>query len=344
MSAVNLKQLAAHLGLTASTVSRALNNYKDISPETRKRVQEAAKALNYRPSRVAQQLARGKLRVDTIAYVMPAGIHRFSDPMFASFIVGVGDTLANAERDLLITSPSKNTTELETYERIIAENKANAFIISRTTPDDERIKLLKKHNIPFVCHGRTQHANDFHWYDADVLEGAKLVAKRFIAQGRKRLGLITPPPAFNFSRLFIEGFQEVTNTTSDVSVTMGEGDMSESSGFEITTQWLANEVHPEAIFCGSDAMAVGAMQAIKQHGLAVGADIAVIGYGDFPVASYVSPALTTLQQPLHDAGEQVTNMLLALLEKPDKEPSNVLVPLSLIERESDIKPNSVKKG
>jgi len=337
MPAVNLKQLAAHVGLTASTVSRALNNYSDISLDTRKRVQAAAKELNYRPSRIAQQLAQGKHRVDTIGYVMPPGIHRFSDPIFASFIAGVGDTLAGAERDLLITTPACETSELETYERLIRENKANAFIISRTRPNDERIKLLKKHNIPFVCHGRTLRCKDFSWYDADVLNGAKLVANRFISQGHKRLGLITPPKAFNFSRLLTQGFSHAVEK-AEVSMQIGEGDMSESSGFDITQQWLAaDQPHPEAIFCGSDAMAVGAMQAIKQHDLQVGVDIAVIGYGDYPLASYVTPDLTTLRQPQNDAGEKVTQMLLQLLDNPEQVPEHVLLPLTLVERNSDRK-------
>jgi LacI family transcriptional regulator len=82
-------------------------------------------------------------------------------------------------------------------------------------------------------------------------------------------------------------------------------------------------------------MAVGAMQAVKQHGLTVGSDIAIIGYGDFPVASYVTPALTTLKQPLSSAGEKVTQMLLQLLEKPEQAPEHILLPLTLVERDSD---------
>ena len=220
----------------------------------------------------------------------------------------------------------------------MTKNKANAFIITRTRPNDERVKLLEKHNIPFVCHGRTLQSNDFNWYDVDMLNGAKLVAKRFIEQGDKRLALITPPSVFNFSRLLEQGFQHVVDkATADISAQVSEGDMTEDSGFKITTDWLnSDEPNPEAIFCGSDAMAVGAMQAIKKKGLNVGSDIAIIGYGDFPVASYVSPALTTLKQPLNDAGEKVTQMLLQLLENPEQTPEHVLLPLTLVERESDV--------
>ncbi|PWQ96959.1 LacI family DNA-binding transcriptional regulator [Leucothrix arctica] len=337
MTAINLKQLALHLGLTPSTVSRALNNYSDISADTRRRVQEAAKELNYRPSRIAQQLARGQIRVDTIAYVVPPGIHRFSDPFFAAFIAGVGDTLATAERDLLITTPPCQISELEVYRRLVRENKANAFIVTRTRPQDERIKFLKEKNIPFVCHGRTTRSKDFSWYDVDMLSGAKLVANRFIEQGHKRLALITPPTMFNFSRLLEQGFRQTINKAGDeITMQCAEGTMSESSGFDITYNWLnAAEANPDAIFCGSDAMAVGAMQAIQQHGLLVGTDIAIIGYGDFPLASFVTPAITTLRQPISSAGEQVTRMLLRNLADPDKAPEHILQPLQLIERDSD---------
>ena len=339
MSTINLKQLALHVGLTPSTVSRALNNYSDISADTRRRVQEAAKELNYRPSRVAQQLARGQSRVDTIAYVVPPGVHRFSDPFFANFIAGVGDALASAERDLLITTPSCQISELEVYKRLLRENKANAFIVTRTRPQDERIKFLKEKNIPFVCHGRTTRSKDFSWYDVDMLNGAKLVAHRFIDQGHKRLALITPPSMFNFSRLLEQGFrQTIKKAGNGITMQCEEGTMSESSGFGITHAWLTSDKeNPEAIFCGSDAMAVGAMQAIQQHGLQAGTDIAIIGYGDFPIASYVTPAITTLRQPISSAGEQVTRMLLRNLEQPDKAPEHVLLPLQLIERDSDIR-------
>ncbi len=333
---INLKQLAEHVGLTPSTVSRARNNYQDISIATRQRVQAAAEALNYRPSRVAQQLARGKSRVDTVAYVMPPGVHRFSDPFFASFIAGIGDTLTAAERDLLITMPSCERSEIEVYRRLLRENKANAFIVARTRPQDERIKLLQDNNIPFVCHGRTSRSKSYSWFDMDMLNGAKAVAKRFIAQDRKRLALITPPEMFNFSRLLVQGYKHIIERSEGISLQLQEGDMSEASGFKITEAWLKNtKAIPDAIFCGSDAMAIGAMNAIQQHGLRVGPDIAVIGYGDFHLAAYVSPSLTTLRQPLKDAGEQVSRMLLRLLETPDCEPEHMLLPLQLIERDSD---------
>lgn len=337
---MNLKKLAEHVGLTPGTVSRALNNYKDISEATRRRVQQAAEELNYRPSRVAQQLARGKHRVDTVAFVMAPGVHRFSDPFFAKFISGVGDTLAKAECDLLITTPSCEDTELETYRRLIRENKANAFIVTRTRPQDARIKFLDSQTIPYVCHGRTTRSKHFSWYDVDMLKGGKQIATRFIQQGHQRLALITPPQIFNFSRLLEQGYRQIIDKSPEpVSLLVKEGDMSEASGFTITQRWLAEttaETRPQAIFCGSDAMAIGAMQAIQQHGLQVGTDIAIIGYGDFPLASFVSPALTTLRQPLSDAGAQVTRMLLRQLEHPDKDPEQVLLPLELIERESDI--------
>ena len=152
MPRVSLKQLAQHLSLTEGTVSRALNNYADISPKTRDRVRRAAEELGYRPNPTARRLATG--RAEAAAYVMPTSCSALSTPFLSQLLQGLGDALANRGWDLLVVQPPSAEEEIETLRKLIAAGKVSGVVLSRPLKVDPRIELLKTSGFPFVVHGR----------------------------------------------------------------------------------------------------------------------------------------------------------------------------------------------
>ena len=162
---VSLKALAAHLGLTVSTVSRALNGYADISPVTRERVARAASELGYRPNQNARRLSIGT--PETICYLFPRVSSSEAQPFVAQLLQGLGEALSKRNWDLLVSHASSATDELAQIDRLVRSGRVAGLVISRPLKNDPRIKLLQDLKCPFVVHGRTASCDDYAWYDVE---------------------------------------------------------------------------------------------------------------------------------------------------------------------------------
>ena len=153
---MKLKDLADHLGLSQTTVSRALNGYPEVSEATRRRVLEAAERYHYRPNPSARRLATG--RAGAIGAVLPTDRNLLVDPHFVEFLAGLGERLVEDEMDIVLC-PSRGGDETGTYRRIVAGNRVDALILSGPLVEDERVALLTELGHPFVVHGRTVSAH-----------------------------------------------------------------------------------------------------------------------------------------------------------------------------------------
>ena len=149
---MDLKALAAHLNLSATTVSRALNGYSDVSAKTRQRVVEAAQALGYQPNPVARSLAMG--RANAIGIVYPLEADDVADPRFLQVVSGLTEGLMEVNMDLLLASAT-HKGELDTYDRLVHGRRVDAFIVARTLCQDERIDYLQQAGVPFLAYGRS---------------------------------------------------------------------------------------------------------------------------------------------------------------------------------------------
>ena len=149
---MKLKDLAERLGLSQTTVSRALNGYPEVSEKTRQRVLEAARQANYRPNASARRLATG--RAGAVGIVMPTDGNLLVDPHFVEFLAGIGERLAQDETDIVI-SPAASDDEIAGYRRMSSGTRVDVMIVSSPTVEDERVRFLSELGFPFVIHGRT---------------------------------------------------------------------------------------------------------------------------------------------------------------------------------------------
>ncbi len=332
---VTLKDIARQVGVSVTTVSRALAGYNDVAAGTRQRIQEAAAELGYSPNITAQRLQ--KRRTDTLGFIMPTFGPRFSDPFFSEFIAGIGNEAAAHDYDLLVSTHAPDSQgEQKAYQRAVKRGWVDGLIVVRTRENDARIKLLHEHHFPFVVFGRTNDALDYPYVDEDSEAGMRLLVQHFIDLGHRRIGLITSPPGLMFGRYRLQSFHD---TMGDNGLPIQpewivEGALTQRSGAEAAGQLLALDPRPTAIIGGNDLMAIGAINRIQQIGLKAGQDIAVGGFDDVPSAAYMSPPLTTLHQPIYKIGRDTCAMLIDLINGRLPTTTHILLTPSLIIRAS----------
>lgn len=332
--AVTIKDIARRVGKSVTTVSRALHDYNDVSPETKEMVREAAAEMGYTPNILAQRLQKQK--ADTIGFVIPTFGPRFSDPFFSEFLAGVGNKAADLGYDLLVSTRSPGEEEMAAYRENVRGRRVDGFIIVRTRRQDQRISYLTEAQFPFVAFGRSLTNMDFPYVDEDGAFGMKLVAEHLFELGHRTIACITPPLDLMFAVDRLDGFRKSLNQLGiplDESL-VRKGDLTQRSGYQQASDLLDSPQPITAIVAFNDLMAFGAVRAARERRLVVGEDIAITGFDNIPLAEHFHPALTTVHQPIYKIGGMVCEMLIKIIRDQPLESSQVLLKPSLVIRES----------
>lgn len=331
---VTLRDVAEHVGRSVTTVSRALADYSDVSPQTKEAVKIAVQELGYVPNITARQLQ--KQRTDTIGLLLPALNLRFSDPFFSEFLSAIVEQAKAAGFDLLVTTHTSADDEAETYLQYIRSRRVDGFILVRMARHDSRVKLLQEHNYPFVAFGRTEAPSDFPFVDEDSELGIRLIVDHLIALGHRRIGAIMEPAELSKSWFRMQGFingLKANGIDYDQSL-VREGGFRQRSGRLLGAQLLDMPDPPTAIVAGNDLIALGAMNAAHERGLVVGQDVSITGFDDIALAAYINPPLTTLHQPVHKIGTQICDMLIKLINRESLPQEQTVLSPELVVRES----------
>lgn len=333
--AVTLKDIARKVGVSVTTVSRALAGYDDVAESTRRQVEAVADELGYEPNLNARRLQ--KQRTGMLGFIIPTFGPRFSDPFFSEFIAGIGNQAAAHDLDLLVSTHAPGSDgEMKAYRRAARGGWVDGLIVVRTREDDARIQLLCDHEFPFVAFGRSGPSCDFPFVDEDSEAGMRQLVQHFIDLGHRRIGFITPPSGLMFGRYRLQAFYD-TMAANDLTVQpewIVEGDMTQRGGADVAEKLLQLEPPPTAIIGGNDLMAIGAMNSIRRQGLDVGRDVAVGGFDDIPLAEYVNPPLTTVHQPIYKIGRQTCAMLINIVNGQPPADRHVLLTPSIVVRAS----------
>lgn len=310
---VNLKMLSESLGLSQTTVSRALNGYSDVSEATRQRVVEAANRLGYQPNPQARQLATG--RSDAVGIVYPFSASDIGDIRFGEVVAGLTEKLAEHNLDLLIHS-SRPEFELETYRRLIDGRRVDALIVARTQVDDPRIRFLQERNFPFVAYGRTQSRIPYAWFDFDNEAGGRMAAERLLALGHRRIALIHAPLGLNFAMQRYAGYVaglRAAGIEPDPELII-EVPINRIGGYEAALGLLARSNPPTALLVDNNVSGVGALRALGDQGWKLGQDISLIVYDGIPVEIPLPYKVTAVAQPTGEStGHHLADLVVDAL-------------------------------
>ncbi len=308
-----LKEIAARLDLSVTTVSRALAGYPDVAEKTRQRVVQAAQEMGYVPNVAAQRLQQK--RANAIGFIIPTFGPRFSDPFFSELIAGIGNEAGRQGYDLLISTVPPGEREIEMYRQQTFSHRVDGMILVRTRHQDPRIAFLVENNFPFVAFGGSDQNLDFPFVDVDGVYGTRLAVEHLAHLGHRHIAYLSGPDNLLFSTLRRQGFAEAM-ADQDLIVEKQwilEGDLTESSGHALTKQLLNGTDHPTAVIAANDLMAMGVMAAAQALGIQIGQELSVVGFDDIPLAAYANPPLTTVHQPIYRIATMVTSMLIQVL-------------------------------
>ena len=332
---MNLKELSQQLGLSQTTVSRALNGYPEVAEETRLRVQQAAMRYNYKPSTRAKGLATGK--AFAIGHVIPiSSKHEMVNPIFGDFIAGAGETYARAGYEMVISILDRDRDEESVYRGLKARNAVDGVVVHGPRIDDARIPLLTELGLPFVVHGRSSGcALPYSWLDVNNRRAFRRATDFLYDLGHRRIGLINGLEVMDFAMRRRGGYEDAL-TAHDLPIDpalMFSDEMTEDYGHRACSAMLSQETPPTAVLCSSMISAIGVRRAIEERGLIMGRDVSVITYDDS--LSYFrnggdAPIFTATRSSIREAGRRLAQMLLELILDPAIGPSQELLEVELM--------------
>lgn len=331
---MNLKDLSRKLGLSPTTVSRALNGYPEVNEATREKVVAAAKLHNYKPDTRAIRLATG--RAMAVGHVIPVETrHEIVNPIFADFIAGAGETYSRAGYDLIL-SIVPDGDEARVYREMKSRGNVDGVIVHSPRQDDFRIGLLHEIAMPFVVHGRaTGAAQAYSWVDVNNRRAFRRAAGFLLDLGHRRIGLINGLEFMDFAIRRRTGYLEALaeKGVAPEPVLMRSIEMTESLGYEAARDMLAHPNPPTAFLLSSMIIALGARRAIEERGLVMGRDISVITHDDD--LSYMKngtdvPIFTATRSSVREAGRRAAAMLLETIATPSPLPTSQLLEAELI--------------
>jgi len=332
---MNLKELSENLGLSQTTVSRALNGYPEVSEATRKRVRDAADAFNYAPSNQAKALATG--RAFAIGHVIPiSSQHEMVNPIFGDFIAGAGEVYARNGYEMSLTVVDAGSDEATAYRSLKSRKAVDGVVVHGPTMNDPRIQLLKEIDLPFVVHGRASGVNvPYSWLDVNNRRAFRRATDYLLDLGHQRIALINGLEGMDFAYRRRGGYEEALaarGVAIDPNLMVSD-EMTEMQGYNTTRRMLESENPPTAILVASFISAIGVRRAIWDLGKTMGRDISVVTHDD--ALSYLSntgdvPMFTATRSSIRKAGNQVAEILLAQIARPSAGPVTELLEAELI--------------
>lgn len=332
---MKLKEFAEHIGLSPTTVSRALGGYPEVNAETRARVIEEAARLGYRPNINAVRLATG--RVGAIGVVMS----KTGEYQFTEFMSGIAERLSDEDIDILVTPMAEQDlqSELQVFRRLAESRRVDAVIVHAPRPKDERIALLHEMQMPFIVHGRSETTVPHAWLDIDNEGAVHRATEHLLDLGHRRIAMINGREGLTFTLHRDAGYRkalEARGIPFDPKL-VSHGIFTDEVGFRFARSALEQTPRPTAFVAGSMMTALGVYRAARSLNLKVGEDISVIAHDDvFPylTADNMSPSLSTTRSSIRAAGTRVADLLLQMLG--GREPTDIheLWPVELILRQS----------
>lgn len=332
---MNLKELSDILGLSQTTVSRALNGYPEVSESTRRKVQAVAAAHNYRPNTRAKALATG--RAMAIGHVIPISTkHEMVNPVFADFLAGAGESYSKAGYDMHLSLVADDDQE-HAFRELAAKRNVDGLIVHAPLAHDPRIPLLREIGLPFVVHGRSSgESGPYAWLDINNRRAFSRATGFLCDLGHRRIALINGLEHMDFALRRHDGYTSnliERGITPDPAL-MLSSEMTEINGHHAARALLKLPDPPTAFLVSSMISAMGVRRAIEECGMVMGRDVSVIAHDDdlsyFKNSDGVDvPMFTATRSSVREAGRLAADMLLDQITSPFGDPQTKLLEAEL---------------
>ena len=314
-------------------MSRVLNDYPDVAPETRARVLEAIRTAGFVPDRTARSLVTGRGQVIAVILETGRGHPDLLHPFFQEVLMGLRRSVSASAYDLLLLSTPGDGL---TYERRIRHHRVDGVLLMGARGSDPGIAEILAAGVPCMAVDLDVHGRRAGSISSDNVEGAALAVRHLHTLGHRRIALIGGPLDTKPGADRLAGFRREVAWLGlqPHPAYEREGDFYPESGQAAMNALLDLPEPPTGVVAASDLMAAGAIQAVATRGLRVPADVAVVGFDDIQLAELLRPPLTTIRQDKQGLGAVAADALLALIADHEAEAPVVTLPVELIVRES----------
>ncbi|ASV57569.1 ThuR, regulatory protein for trehalosemaltose transport [Lelliottia jeotgali] len=309
---MSLKAIAKELGLSVTTVSRALNGYDDVSRETRARVEAEAQRRGYRPNTFARRLKMGK--IDAVGLVFPVHPVPLNNSVFMDMVGEISHELARHEIDLLLIADD-DLADKHSYMRMVQSRRVDALIVAHTLDQDPRLTQLQNAGFPFLALGRSQLPKPYAWFDFDNYAGTYRATRWLIDKGHQRIALLGE----NNSQAFITqrrlGYLDALREAGLSSEWLRAMPPSRRAGYTATLELLSLPNPPTAIVTDCNTHGDGAAMALAQQGRLTGRDaVSLVVYDGLPQDSIVeADVAAVIQSTREGVGKQIADMVRQLI-------------------------------
>lgn len=327
-----LEAVARRAGVSRATVSRVVNGSTSVAPAIREAVTRAVDELGYVPNLAARSLVTQ--RTESIALILPETANRvFSDDLFFPAIIrGVSVELEAADKQLVLMMAGSVASH-DRVERYAVSGHVDGVMFASMHGADPLPGTLTRLGIPVICSGRPIGSSAVPYVDVDHFGGVCRAVEHLISRGRRHIATIAGPQDMVAGIDRLNGYR-TTLASAGLAPLEAFGDFTRESGIQAMRALLQQDPEIDAVFAASDMMAHGALLALKEAGRRVPSDVAVIGFDDFDISRYSEPPLTTVRQPIADAGRTMARQLLGFINGDDDLPTAVVLPTELVIRES----------
>lgn len=338
--AVTIKDIARALGISTSTVSRALRDSHEISPETKQLVLDCAEKLNYRPNPIALSLKERRSR--SIGVV----VCEIANNFFSQVINGI-ESIAYDKGYNVIISQTRESYEREVIDlQYLASRSVDGLLISLSTETNDlsHLKSLHAKGLPIVFFDRITEDINTHKVIVDNFKGAYEATEHLIRNGHKRIAALTNSEFLSITHERVAGYKEALiangqKVNEDLIQPCFYGGMMFEEIEDAINKLFTKRNKPDAIFATSDKLTTGCLKTLKRRGLKVPDDVSVVGFSNTDIAELIDPPLTVVRQPAFEMGKDATELLLQLIEskRPIKEFEKRILTPELQIRESSVR-------
>lgn len=332
---VTIKDVANKAGVSIATVSKVINHKPSISDATREHVFAVMKELNYHPNANACNFARK--RTDNIVFLAVTETHTaFHNPHMFEILSGAQKKIREKNYNFsFIGAPDKETAYQEAAD-IIGRKAADGLLIHGSATSRPLAMLLTDNDFPHIIIGRPPFSTTACWIDINNHVSGELASKYLCSCGYSKIAFIGGPITDEISRHRLKGFLSSMqlNGFSVPDSFIKYGTYSKESGFQMMEELLRGSCLPDAVICENNPIAIGAVNAIKKHGMSIPDDIGVITFDDYPLSQLIDPPLTVVDIDVYDMGQYAASILLKKIKKPELQIQSFSTLPSLIIRSS----------
>lgn len=328
---VTIKDVARECNVSPSTVSRVIAGSPRISDETKKRVHEAIKKLNYHPNIIARSLANKATRV--IGLVLPSQVENlFENPFFIQVMTGVSSYAKQAGYYIMYTFCKTEEEELNTIKDYVHSNLVDGIILSVVRFEDKCVKYLQEIEFPFVVIGRPEDTTNVLWVDNDNFQAMYNVVNKLLMDGHKEIAFIGANSQLNVTSDRLSGYKQahkIHGIGISEDLILEVEDFKEDLAYEAIKELLKKR-RPTALVATDDLLAIGANHYFVESNIN---DVALVGFNNIPLAEYQRPSLTSVDINAKKVGHYAANLLVDKLQGNIKVGHHI-IDVSLVERES----------